>query len=100
MTAFTSTLQSVSLSLNISRQADVEMPIRARLKPLIHAYQRIAKNVEAQVWTARVEGAYKLEQAKSACRSLFKHLTLTFALFLPLAMIWTGIIVVMHMRMH
>lgn len=83
MTALTSTLQSVSLSLNISR-----------------ACQRTAKDLEAQVWTARVEAAYKLEQAKSAFNSLLKNLTLTLALFLPLAMIWTGIIVAMHVRVH
>lgn len=83
MTALTSTLQSVSLSLNIARRAD-----------------RTARNIEAQVWMARVEGAYRLEQAKSSCKSLFKNLTLTLALFLPLAMIWTGIIVAMHVRVH
>lgn len=100
MTAITSTLQSVSLSLNVTRQAEVEMSIRAQLRPVIYAYQRTAKNVEANLWSARVEGAYRLEQAGKVGKEFANDLKTSMALLIPFAILWGGVLLALHVRTH
>lgn len=100
MTALTSTLQSVSLSLNVSRQAQIEQSIKAQLKPILYAYQRTAKQVEAQVWNARVEAAYKVEQTAKEAKAIIHRATIGAAVLLPFTVLWAGVFLALHVRVH
>jgi hypothetical protein len=100
MTALTSALQSVSLSLNVSRQAEIEMSIRAQLKPLIYAYQRTTKSLEARIWSARLDSAYKVEQILGQAKVFTHRLTVGIAVLLPFALLWAGVFIALHVRVH